>query len=356
MPIETVIWNVNGGLRLVNFSIPDAEMDIENIIAEKIEIIDPNLLVIGRQIPTNSGGRIDILALDIEGNITIIELKRDRTPREVVAQVLDYASWVQSLTISDIKEIFRSNFQNKEIEQLFFEKLNADFPETVNENHRMIVVAAELDSSTERILNYLTENYGVPINVVFFRYFLDGGNKYLTRTWMVDPNIVEQQAKPLRTREPWNQRDFYVAYGVDDHRSWKDAVKYGFVSAGHGEWFIRTLRQLFVGARVFAYLPQEGYVGVGTVTESVKRINEFFVDIDGRKIPILDCELDAPNMGEDSENPELSEYLVRVEWIKTVPREQAYRVTGMFANQNTVCKLRNLFTLEKLYDFFQLEE
>lgn len=355
MPIETTIWNIQDGLRPINYSIPDTEMDIEDILAEKIEIIDPGLMVIGRQVTTNSGGRIDILALDVEGNTIIIELKRDKTPRDVIAQVLDYASWINNLTMSEIKEIFRQNNPNQIIEQSFSEKLNVDFPEVVNENHKIIVVASELDSSTERILNYLNENYGVPINVVFFRYFADGDQKYLTRTWLVDPNIVEQQSKQIRTREPWNQRDFYVSFGVGEHRDWEDARKFGFLSAGQGEWYSRTLKKLFIGARVFVYIPQEGYVGVGIVQDTVKPVKKFLVDKDGKKTSILDCSLKAPRMDENSDNPELSEYLVKVEWIKTIPRNKAYREVGMFANQNTVCQLRNQFTLEKLYHYFNLE-
>jgi hypothetical protein len=34
-----------------------------------------------------------VLGVDVEGRIHVIELKRDRTPREVVAQILDYGSW-----------------------------------------------------------------------------------------------------------------------------------------------------------------------------------------------------------------------------------------------------------------------
>ena len=46
---------------------------------------------------------------------------------------------------------------------------------------------------------------------------------------------------------------------------------------------------------------------------------------------------------------------VRVEWIRTVPREQAVKEKGLFANQNSACKLRNSFTLERLTERFALD-
>lgn len=356
MPLETTIWNINDGLKPITFSAPDTEMDLEANIFKRIEIIDPNLLIIGRQVTTDFGGRIDILAMDVDGDLCVIELKKEKTPREVVAQVLDYASWIQNLTAERIKDIFRQNNHDLDIEQKFFEQFDTELPEIINENHRLIIVASELDASTERILHYLNETFGVPINVVFFRYFKDGTNRFLSRTWMVDPNIIEQQSKQTKTREPWNQKDFYVSFGVDEHRDWEDARKYGFVSAGHGEWYSRTLKQLFIGARVFVYIPHEGYVGVGTVLDTVKPIKDFFVEVDGVERPILECALVTSNMGKDSDDLALSEYMVKVEWIKTVPRKDAYKEVGLFANQNTVCKLRNQFTLEKLYTFFELDE
>ena len=80
----------------------------EKLIEDWVEA-DPSLLgldamIIGRQVPTDHGKFIDLLAMDATGGLIIIELKKDRTPREIVAQVLDYASWVRTLTTPEVYE------------------------------------------------------------------------------------------------------------------------------------------------------------------------------------------------------------------------------------------------------------
>jgi hypothetical protein len=132
--------------------------------------------------------------------------------------------------------------------------------------------------------------------------------------------------------------------------------KYGFVSAGGGRWYTATLRQLSPGARVFACIPQVGYVGVGRVLETAVPVTRFEVSVDGARVPLLQAPLKAPNVEEHTANDDVMEYAVRVLWDKTVPREAAVWEKGMFANQNTVCKLRSSFTLERLYDRFDITE
>ena len=68
---------------------------------------DGKLLLIGRQVVTNLGGVIDLLGIDREGNTVVIELKRDRTPRDTLAQALEYASFVEELGTEQIEEIFQ---------------------------------------------------------------------------------------------------------------------------------------------------------------------------------------------------------------------------------------------------------
>lgn len=78
-------------------------------------------------------------------------------------------------------------------------------------------------------------------------------------------------------------------------------------------------------------------------------------DVDGKQTPILELPLRA-DMTRDVDDPEKCEYLVRVRWLETVDPSEAYWQTGMFANQNTACRLTNRFTLERLYQRFNVSE
>jgi RecB family endonuclease NucS len=106
MPIELGIWKLGKKLEKISFSTIDSEHKVEATLAQDIAILPPGLMLLGRQIATAHGKFIDLLAMDADGNLSIIELKKNRTPREAVAQLLDYASWVQSLSYDDISAIY----------------------------------------------------------------------------------------------------------------------------------------------------------------------------------------------------------------------------------------------------------
>ena len=53
----------------------------------------------------------DMLGVDSEGNLVIVELKRSKAPREVVAQLLEYAAWAKELSDEQIREIAEVYFQ-----------------------------------------------------------------------------------------------------------------------------------------------------------------------------------------------------------------------------------------------------
>ena len=347
-------------LEPVRFQPLENEKKLEAALATDLSLVGEGLLLIKRQVATASGKFIDMLAVDVQGTLVVIELKRGRTPREAVAQLLDYASWAKDLSRQEIAEFYAQFHNGTSFDEAYVSRFGSSVPEEINQQHKLVLVCSSLDPESERIIEYLSSDYGVPINAVFFRFFKDGANEYLAKSWLIEPNEVEARASRAITQkgsDPWNGRDFVVNIGHGPERSWEDSRKYGFVSGGQGRWYSATLHQLFSGARVFANIPGEGFVGVGIVRSSAVPVRDFKVKAkDGSEKRILDMPLVAPDMGHNKGNLELTDYVVGIDWIETRPREQAYRETGMQGNQNTAWKLRDKFTLDKLKAHFKLQD
>jgi len=193
MAEEVRLWEVDADnqLRDVQPSQLEKEERIEEWIKRDISILDPALLVIGQQVRTDFGKFIDLLCMDSDGNLVIVELKRGMTPREVTAQALDYGSWVKDLDVDKIAAIAAEYFRKPgskypDLEKAFAEKFDSDLPEKINAHHAMRVVASEIDDSTERIIRYLSETYGVDINAACFQFFKTmDGRQLLARTFTV---------------------------------------------------------------------------------------------------------------------------------------------------------------------------
>lgn len=359
MAIEIGIWRLGKEPQRLASSSLVLESKLEDTLARDISVLAPDLMLVGRQVPTNHGKFVDILALGSDGKVTVVELKRDKTPREVVAQLLDYASWVQELSYEDIASIYSANNEGRKLEEGFADAFGGSLPEEINSAHELLIVATELDAATERIIAYLTDNYGVPLNAVFFRCFKDGDSEYMARTWLIDPDEAEVKSTKAATkkgREAWNGKDFYVSIGEGPTRTWNDCRKYGFISGGGGKWYSQTLKNLFPGARVFVNVPQTGYVGVGIVKETAVHVRDFRVEHEGKHVPLLSLPLEAPSMDANSDDPDASEYLVKVEWLQSVAKEHAFWEKGLFAIQHTACKLRSRFTIDRLTQHFGLQD
>ncbi|WP_222122604.1 endonuclease NucS domain-containing protein [Bacillus sp. FJAT-22090] len=85
MPIEVGIWKINDSIKKVTFSPIESERKLEETLVKDLSILSEDFLLIGNQIQTDYGKFIDMLTIDEEGNLYIIELKKNQTPRDVVA-------------------------------------------------------------------------------------------------------------------------------------------------------------------------------------------------------------------------------------------------------------------------------
>ena len=133
MPTEIRLWGIeNEKPNPINRQPLDLEARIENWIRDDVGLVNKDLLVIGQQVPTAYGGLIDLLAIDAVGNVVILELKRDRTPRDIVAQVLDYASWVEKLGYDEIETIASAFLKPTTFEDAFQNQFSMGLPEVLN--------------------------------------------------------------------------------------------------------------------------------------------------------------------------------------------------------------------------------
>ena len=323
----------------------DKESRLQDLLVQDISIANPDWMVVGREVPTEHGGRIDILALDSSANLIVLELKRDETPREVVAQALDYGSWVQRLTLEQIRQIHQRHLGAPvpTLSDAFVENFDSELPEECTD-HKLVIVAASLDAATERIVDYLSY-HGIDINVLFFQMFEDDNRQYLARTWVRDPD-EEPSGAIRRTVGLW-QGQYYVLFEDDNCRNWKHAKLYGFISAGGGDRYTRRLRELRANDRVWVHLlgtgrPRRGggYVGTGRVVAEAVPAYEFKVEHDGEERLLMDIIGDSFDEAPDMFDPGFEEYIVKVEWIHCMEREDAVWERGFFSNRNVVARPR----------------
>lgn len=339
MPIQHAIWEVGSVPQRLKASNLAKEQILEDMIAADPRILSDEWMLIGRQEQTAASGILDLLALAPDGSLILIELKRNKTPRDVVAQALDYAVWVQTLKAEEIAAIYGrfapGHNLSEDFKHHFGHPLNE---ESLNHNHQIIIVAASLDPSSERIVEYLSER-DIPINVLCFQVFTCGEKQLLSRAWLLDPihTQVNAASSTANQIEPWNG-EFYASFGHGESRSWNEAVKYGFISAGGGNWYTKTLQILSPNDRVWVKAPGFGFVGVCRVVGPVQTAVEFQIKTENGNQPALNVLKEADYFRDEADNPDTCEHFVPVVWLQTLPLEKAVSEVGLFGNQNTVCQ------------------
>lgn len=124
---------------------------------------------------------------------------------------------------------------------------------------------------------------------------------------------------------------YYYNVGEGVHRNWDDYINFGFISAGQAPRFRDAMLGFQKGDLIAAYLKGCGFVGIGQITQCALPIREVLID----NMPLLQKQLGCPNISENSNDPEKSEYVALVNWVKTVPRAEAKwkSKSGLFTSQ-----------------------
>lgn len=160
------------------------EEDLEVWIEKKPLILGEPLLVIGRQVMIpEMRDRLDLLAVDPQGNAVVIELKRGKLKEPVDMQALRYASYISKWSFEDFENQARNyfgkvgdtNFNFNETFETFCAEAGVDEPPDLNADQRIIIVGSEVKEKLGSVALWLRE-HSIDIKIIEVEVFKEGEN------------------------------------------------------------------------------------------------------------------------------------------------------------------------------------
>jgi len=197
----------------IKFKVENREADLENLLKNNPEYFFENskILIIGRQITTNLDSSLDLLGIDKSGNTIIVELKRDKTPRETIAQLVEYASFIENLDYSQLNEIYQDyageNISLEEYHQQYFQN-ELEEKVSFNKYSKLVIVAQEISREIKQTAQYLRKK-GLDIYCLEFKYFTtNSGEKIISCDVVVGEEEFLRQKIESKSLPRVNEKQF----------------------------------------------------------------------------------------------------------------------------------------------------
>ena len=181
------IWEIDGSSKAAkpveSTNRMETENSLEEVLVRNPDLLMPGLTLVGRQTPVD-GGKLDLLGVDADGRLVVLELKREKLTRDAVAQVIDYCSWLDSLTEADLASYIAQHSGKHDVDKIpDFEswygvrrrKQLIDLRPT-----RMALVGLGADSRAHRMVEFLMQR-DVDIMLLTFHGYTYGDRTLLAR-------------------------------------------------------------------------------------------------------------------------------------------------------------------------------
>ncbi len=197
------IWSIDGSQvsQLDSSSRMESELLLEETLVSNPGLLLEGMTLVGRQTPTQ-GGPLDLLGVDADGKLVVFELKRGTLSREAVAQVIDYASYLDGMGLADFTDHISKNSGAHGIDKIenFREWYDSQgFGELTSlKPLRMFLVGLGADERTERMVRFLAENSDMDISLLTFHGFEYDGKMLLAKQVEVDANSAQVSSSRRR--------------------------------------------------------------------------------------------------------------------------------------------------------------
>ena len=230
MAMEIQSWQiVKGELVSIKSSMVDEKRkekdDLELWLKTNPEILGRDIVIIGEQIYTKSGP-LDFLGIDNNGNTVVVELKRDKLPRDCLAQAIDYASDIASWDIEKLRETCM-NYTGQSLEDYLSEKLEDKEVDDIifNQSVRILLVGFSIEEPLTRMIEWLSNTYSVSINAIILNYIkTNSGDELLSKTVIIPEEIDKEKANKKKfviemSNEPGQYSDEDLENKLSDYFS-----------------------------------------------------------------------------------------------------------------------------------------
>lgn len=186
------------------------EREIEDLLWSNLDAFaGVQLFPVARQPSLGDGLRPDIVALDADGHVHVIEVKRD-VDRRQLAQCLEYAGWARSTSLDELAGMFHGGAEA--FFSAWVEFTETDSPRLVQRPPQLVLVARDFDGRTDAALSYLTEN-DLPITVLRVTVYEDQGGRRF-----VDVGADHELEVPLPPEATVGDRSSPIRYEIDGRR------------------------------------------------------------------------------------------------------------------------------------------
>ena len=135
--------------------------DIQEWVAANPGILGEDLLIVGKEFSSfdRTNERLDLLAVDTDGRLVIIELKRDDSGTNAHWQAIKYASYLSDASREDIVGMLsrHSDISQDEATQKLIQHLGADDLNALNNDQRIILASHRFAPEVTSAVLWLNE-------------------------------------------------------------------------------------------------------------------------------------------------------------------------------------------------------
>jgi len=148
--------------------------DLEKWIEDTPFILNEELLILSTEYDQfdKTNERLDLLAMDKEGNLVIVELKRDDSGKNVELQAIKYAAYCSTLTFDQVIDLYQQyhakkgkTIDHEKAQQEIIDFVEIDEFKQINEKPRIILVSKEYRPEVTASVLWLRK-FGIDISCV----------------------------------------------------------------------------------------------------------------------------------------------------------------------------------------------